>query len=87
LLDHWIGELGGSGAARMLRAIADAYPEIQIVLSWLAGVASTVIADAVGAWVKKRLESRPQERLPEVVLYGPDGKQLVRYGRDGERIG
>lgn len=26
LLDHWLGELGGSGAARMLRAVADAHP-------------------------------------------------------------
>lgn len=26
LLDHWLGELGDSGAARLLKAIADAYP-------------------------------------------------------------
>lgn len=26
LLEHWLGELGNSGAARILRALADAYP-------------------------------------------------------------
>lgn len=26
LLEHWLGELGSSGASRMLRAVADAYP-------------------------------------------------------------
>lgn len=27
LLDHWLGELGDSGAARMLRVVAEAYPQ------------------------------------------------------------
>ena len=26
LLEHWLGELGNSGAARILRALADVYP-------------------------------------------------------------
>ena len=27
LLEHWLGELGESGAARILRALAEAYPK------------------------------------------------------------
>jgi hypothetical protein len=41
LADYWVGELGGSGAARMLRALLDAYP---------AGLTQEALGEAAGKY-------------------------------------